>query len=194
MKKRGLGLIVLLVFGFCVSAFGQNIRDFRYRENNRKMTITGYIGRVRDVVIPERINGLPVVAIGEDAFNIAPKTYITSVVIPNSVETIGNYAFYKNQLTSVTLPNSLTSIGDGVFAENQLTSVVIPDSVETIGEKAFAHCLSLRTIHIPASIQTLSPSCFSYSDNLRPVVLDVGCQLSAQAVSDLRSHGRVTFN
>ena len=40
---------------------------------------------------------------------------ITSVIIPDTVISIGNYAFYGNKLTSVTIPNSVTSIGKGAF-------------------------------------------------------------------------------
>ena len=43
---------------------------------------------------------------------------ITSVIIPDTVISIGNYAFYGNKLTSVTIPNSVTSIGNSAFLKN----------------------------------------------------------------------------
>jgi hypothetical protein len=78
-------------------------------------TITGYIGSEKDIVIPKKINKLPVVGIAEGAF---ADNQLTSVTIPNSVIGIGPGAFYQNQLTSVTIPNSVTSIGDGAFDAN----------------------------------------------------------------------------
>ena len=59
----------------------------------------------------------------------------TTYTIPDSVTTIGNYAFYAcYKLTSVTIPDSVTTIGDGAFyACYSLTSVTIGDSVTTIG-------------------------------------------------------------
>ena len=62
-----------------------------------------------------------------------------NTVIPNSVTSIGTYAFYGcSSLTSFTIPNSVTSIGDYAFCQCiGLTSVTIPNSVTTIGKGAF---------------------------------------------------------
>ncbi|MBQ8361463.1 MAG: leucine-rich repeat protein [Bacteroidaceae bacterium] len=73
-----------------------------------------------------------------------------STVIPNSVTSIGIYAFYKcSGLTSVTIPNSVTSIGKGAFYYcSSLTSVTIPNSVMDIGGMAFRDCSSLEAIFL----------------------------------------------
>ena len=62
---------------------------------------------------------------------------ITSVIIPDTVTSIGIRAFASNKLTSVTIPNSVTSIGNYAFYGNKLTSVTIPNSVTSIGNSAF---------------------------------------------------------
>ena len=71
---------------------------------------------------------------------------LTSVVIPNSVMSIGSYAFYDcDGLTSIEIPNSVMSIGSYAFYGcSSLTSVVIGDSVTSIGYGAFNGCSSLR--------------------------------------------------
>ena len=70
-----------------------------------------------------------------------------NTVIPNSVTTIGNYAFSGCiNLASITIPGSVTTIGDGAFSGSGLTSITIPNSVTTIGDGAFSSCSSLESI------------------------------------------------
>jgi hypothetical protein len=117
--KRNVLFFVLFI-GFVFSVFGQNISDFRYIELNGGIIITGYRGSVRDVVIPERINGLPVIAIGVEAFSPhqeTSKVQLTSVILPNSIFYIGELAFEDNQLTSVVAPNSFVNL-DVAFDSN----------------------------------------------------------------------------
>ena len=66
----------------------------------------------------------------------------TSFVIPDSVTSIGSYAFaWCESLTSITIPDSVTSIGDDAFFGCvSLTSITIPDSVTSIGKWAFSGC------------------------------------------------------
>ena len=63
---------------------------FTYTTNNGAITIAGYTGAGGAVSIPSVIYGLPVVAIGDHAFQ---GTSVTSVTIPEGVTNIGNYAF-----------------------------------------------------------------------------------------------------
>ena len=71
-----------------------------------------------------------------------------NTIIPNSVTTIGNYAFDEiSSLTSITIPNSVTAIGYSAFFRcSSLTSVTIPNSVTSIGNYAFAYCSSLTSV------------------------------------------------
>lgn len=72
----------------------------------------------------------------------------TSYTIPNSVTTIGNYAFeWCINLTSVTIPNTVTSIGTCAFLDcTGLTTMSIPSSVTYIGDDAFGYCSGLTTV------------------------------------------------
>jgi len=91
-----------------------------------------------------------------------------SYVIPNSVTSIGQQAFYGcTSLTNVTIPNSVASIGDRAF-ENciSLTSVTIGNSVTSIGDRAFSGCTSLTSVTIPNSVTIIGDAAFSNCTNL----------------------------
>ena len=67
---------------------------------------------------------------------------LTSLVIPDSVTNIGDYAFSGcRSLTDIVIPDSVTSIGNNAFWNcRSLTGIVIPDSVTNIGKSAFFFC------------------------------------------------------
>ena len=87
---------------------------------------------------------------------------ITSVVIPNTVTSIGDGAFVNNKLTEITIPSSVTSIGDGAFKDNKLTEITIPSSVTSIDYEAFAYN-QLTEVTIPSSVTSIGN--YAFADN-----------------------------
>ena len=81
-----------------------------------------------------------------------------NTIIPNSVTSIGEYAFYFCfGLTTVTIPNSVTSIGESAFSYcSGLTTVTIPNSVTSIGDWAFRGCSGLTKL---VSLAVEPPTC-----------------------------------
>lgn len=73
----------------------------------------------------------------------------TSVIIPNGITSIGDWAFSRCiGLTSIDIPSSVTSIGKSAFSGcTGLTSIEIPSSVTSIGSGAFSGC-NLESMHI----------------------------------------------
>lgn len=78
---------------------------------------------------------------------------ITDVVIPETVTSIGGYAFTSGTgINSVEIPGSVTSIGYGAFSDcTGLISVVIPPSVTTLGGYAFIGCTNLKKSAFPST-------------------------------------------
>ena len=98
---------------------------------------------------------------------------LTSLVIPDSVTNIGDYAFSGcRSLTDIVIPDSVTNIGDYAFWNcRSLTNIVIPDSVTSIGDNAFEYCFSLSNLIIPDGVTSIGDGAFVGCNSLSSVVI-----------------------
>ena len=128
-------------------------RFFWKTQKNGTLVITGYKGWELEVEIPETIEGVPVTAIGDDAFSAVDKTIsewqremrrnITDICCPNSIVWIGNRAFYH-----------CTSLNMIAFDDES------PIALRWLGAAAFAGCTHFDIGCIPWGTRTIQPCCF----------------------------------
>ena len=134
--------------------------EYTLNADESSYSVTG-IGECEatEIVIPKMYKGLPVTIIGSRAF----KGYkLTSIVIPDSVTSIGASAFFEcSSLTSVEFGDNVTSIGyDAFHGCIGLTSVTIPNSVTSIETGTFSGCSGLTSVTIPDSVTRIGTGAF----------------------------------
>jgi len=137
--------------------------EFKLINNGASYSVSKGTANAAQVVIPVLYQEKFVTAIEFDGFN--GYTNMTRVTIPNSVTSIGNYAFYNCAgLTSITIPNSVTSIGQGAFFGcSGLTSITMPFTGAALNGTSNTHfgyifgatSSSGQNSSIPASLKTV---------------------------------------
>ena len=205
MKKTLLLLVALITATITFASV--EIDGIYYNLNNKTKTAevtfqyelsnNNYSG-ITTITIPEKVTynstEYNVTSIGERAF--ASCSTFTSITIPNSVVSIGAWAFDCSSLTSISIPNSVTSIGDYAFAntpwlDNQPdgclyinnclysykgemptnTHIDVKEGTTIICESAFAYCSSLTSITIPNSVTSIGDRAFSRCESLTSITI-----------------------
>ena len=201
---RSLVLSTLLLSAFPLVSMGQVTEgQWTYIVENDGATITASTA-TGAVTIPSVLGGYAVKKVGNYSPSIFASifgydnTSVTSVVIPVSVTSIGDFAFFDctaltsvtfvltssvtsiwnhafdgcTSLTSITIPNSVISIGNYVFYRcTSLTSITIGNSVTSIGNYVFAYCTSLTSITIPNSVISIGNNAFYGCTSLTSVTI-----------------------
>lgn len=96
------------------------------------------------------------------------------IKIPDSVETIGNGAFYDcRDLERITLPSALQKLSNSTFYDcTALSEVTFPASLKTIEKSAFSGCRNLSKVKLPASLTTIQSYVFDRCSALKTVFYD----------------------
>lgn len=188
---------VLLISTSALSGCGKPnaspIEDFSYEFEDGNVTITGYTGKDREIIIPDVIDERPVTVIGEKAFEGYD---LTSITIPETVTTIETNAFNNcNSLETINLQGELQQCGayfqstDDAFADTKWyknqdegvlylgstaigykgtspTNIIIKDGTKSIVDYAF-ECPSTASVHIPESVTYIGEYSVGYYNDVK---------------------------
>ena len=145
--------------------------------------VIGYEDGISSLVIPESIDGVPVVAIGERAFRDC-STLKGDVVLPKSIVAIEKEAFMNAYGLNgrIYFPQSLKVISDRAFygCQSLQGDLIIPDSVETIGDEAFSYCVEIGSaVYGGRGLKSVGRDVFTYSGVTKchlplPISLELG--------------------
>ena len=156
-----------------ISIMGNLEEQFTYRMiPGEGIEILGFNGfnTSGELVIPEKIQGKPVVYIGKDAFI---RTDFERVYLPKSIVSIGETAFVScSQLKFINFPEGLTDIKAYAFIGcKKLETASFPQSLKTIGMRAFADT-GVKNVVLPEKIMILSDGAFCGCTPLEKVLLN----------------------
>ena len=145
--------------------------------------VIGYEDGISSLVIPESIDGVPVVAIGERAFRDC-SSLSGDVVLPKSIVAIEKEAFMNADGLNgrIYFPQSLKVISDRAFygCQSLQGDLIIPDSVETIGDEAFSYCVEIGSaVYGGRGLKSVGRDVFTYSGVTKchlplPISLELG--------------------
>lgn len=108
--------------------------------------------------------------IPSNAFN--GRWAIDKVVLPPTLKKIGSYAFQNTSLTSVNIPDNVETIENNAFGRvKRLQEVHLPDNLTALGGSAFEYCRNLRAVKIPSKIKVITWYAFRDCSSLQSVEL-----------------------
>ncbi|MDE6784035.1 MAG: leucine-rich repeat protein [Ruminococcus sp.] len=130
----------------------------KFRLYGTYISVVGVDKNAEEIVVPDSVGGLPVLAIDNDAFR---GSNIRKIVLPEGIQEIRNEAFaYCAKLEEISLPSTLEKIGISAFSGcYSLKTLIIPDRVSEIDKTALTGCDGLETVQLPNKLN-------SYPENL----------------------------
>ena len=199
---------IIVVSFISVSAVIYDTGKFQYSVTGIEGTkefeaeVVGYKGDITDSVIkiPSSIDYAEaesgkssVIGIGYNAFKEMQN--LTSVSIPETVETIGYGSFAKTGLKSFTVPSTVKSIGDFAFSDCvSLKTINFGKGVKSLGKYSFIGCNSLETVTLPSNITSIDDACFAQCENLNSVDLGSVNEIGDLIFDDCTSLSNVKYS
>ena len=180
LKSIDIGANVSVIgedaFAFCTGLAAINVAE----ENENYCSIDGLLySKNKQTLIhcPYMKEGEVTVAEGVTYINnLAYRSKITKITLPDSISRIGDRAFAScKALKSINIPESVTSIGDGAFEGcAKLADIALPESVTSIGDGAFESCAKLKSVNLPDSLKYIGDEAFMGCISLTGVTIPKG--------------------
>ncbi|MDE7225371.1 MAG: leucine-rich repeat domain-containing protein, partial [Ruminococcus sp.] len=142
----------------------------KFRLYGTYISVVGVDKNAEEIVVPDSVGGLPVLAIDNDAFR---GSNIKKIVIPEGIQEIRNEAFaYCAKLEEISLPSTLEKIGISAFSGcYALNTLIIPDRVSEIDKTAFIGCDALETVQLPEKLNSYPENLLSSAVHLRNLTI-----------------------
>ncbi len=98
--------------------------------------------------------------------------YATKIVLPSTLEYIGDSAFASSAIEEIVIPRNVKEIGDDAFWNcKYLKKVTIEDGVEKMGCALFRDCSNLETVILPKTVKEWNTECAFYNCKIKNITL-----------------------
>lgn len=134
-----------------ISQVDETASEFETIPYKDGVEISRYNGTSASIIIPNRINGKTVLRLGNSLFENCK--WITEVVLPNELISIGSKAFRYTALTHIVFPHTIEELGAEAFAYSSITEIVFPPSVKKIPDRLCEKCEKLKTVIIMSAVE-----------------------------------------
>lgn len=177
MKKTLLSLLTASAALTAVAADEFNHEGIKYEvlsEDNKSVAVSGLVDKsgITTLVIPATVSyndvSYDVVTIKQFAITFCPD--LTTIILPESITSLeGSSLAYNKVLTSINLPDSLETIGSYAICSSALTEIIIPNSVKSIEQSAFQNSANMETVVLGKSITEIGEKAFYGCNKIKNV-------------------------
>ena len=157
--------------------------DWEYIVADGNITITGYVGKEANIIVPEVIDGKKVTVIGEDLF--WANDTVENVILPESVTTIECYAFsFCDNLKNITIPSNVTNMDCSFDTCRSLLSINVASDNKIFSSKdgvlydkkqslllSYPPAKKSDNFIVPNSVKKIGENSFAYSTGLKGITI-----------------------
>lgn len=162
MKKAAIVVLFLFIcLGVPAGAVSETDNGILYSVDNGEVTVEGFNFVGNTMNIPDRIDGMPVRYIADQACRA--NDAIVTLIIPDTVISVGEFAFADcKNLTDVTFSGNTETVGLSAFRNcPSLRKVTLADGLKKIDDCAFYGCTMLGKLKIPSSVTEIGVDVFN---------------------------------
>ena len=166
-----------------------------YEISDGKATLIRFNDRtLTDIVIPDDIDGIPVVGFNKTQFTLVKS--MKTIKFGNNITEIPAFSFEGfKELETIELGKGIENIGEYAFRNcDSLKNIIFSDGLKLIKHAAFSECSSLVSVELPDSLEKLEYNAFAYCENLESVNLGNGLEyLDENAFYDSTKLSDISF-
>ena len=164
------------------------------RDNENGVTLVKYGTKQKKVSIPDFFDGKPITKLESGTNEAVFPSDVQNIILPISLDMIGDYALYAVNISHIELPEGLKYIGCNALSQTFIEDITLPNSVEFVGDEAFAVCLYLQNVKLSENMKEIPVKCFERCRSLNLISIPEGVtEIKNRAFQNCRDISSITM-